>query len=116
MESEQPTKRTNSIDINIPYTESATRRLHLAVGACRIRVTPGDGDAWVTGRYYGPIEALPLDIIQQGDEVRITQRQEWAEITRLFDGPPTLELCLGKAMPYALDVETGASENNFNLG
>jgi hypothetical protein len=116
METKRITNSANSVQINIPFNESADRRLNLAVGACRIKITPGEGEAWVTGTYYGPIEVLPLEIIQTGGEVKITQRQEWAEITRLIDGPPTLELALGKAMPYALNIDTGASESILDLG
>jgi hypothetical protein len=116
METAEMETRVKGLEININYPQSAERHLHIAVGACRLKIMPGDIETWVTGNYYGPIEALPLDISQMGGEVRITQRQDWAAITRLLDGPPVLELTLGKATPYSLTIETGASENILDLG
>ena len=116
METAEMETRVNGLEININYPQSAERHLHITVGACLLRIKPGDIETWATGRYYGPIEALPLDISQMDGEVRITQRQNWAEITRLLDGPPVLELTLGKATSYGLTIETGASENFLDLG
>src|SRR5438477_4489988 len=52
-------------NINIPYPETTDRHLWLAVGACRLRVTPGEGETWVAGTYDDPSQALPLQISQE---------------------------------------------------
>jgi hypothetical protein len=116
MGSAELTSSMTAIPVNIPYREAALRQLHIGVGACRLRITPGEGDQWVTGTYYGPIEALPLTITEENGEVRISQRQGWDEMFRLVEGVPTLELALGKRMPYFLTLESGASESYIELG
>jgi hypothetical protein len=114
------TNTTKSMQISVPYPSSTELRLRISVGACRLRVMPTEGnqgEAWVTGRYYdGPIEVLPLEISSIGGEVRISQRQEWAEVGHIFEGPPTLELFVGNAKPYALAIETGANDSYLSLG
>jgi hypothetical protein len=107
---------TTSAPVSIPFGEVAPRTLHIAVGACKLTIRPGEGAEWVTGTYSGHTDALPLEIRQDGGTVRIDQRYEWSEIVRLFDGVPTLELALGKAMPYNLIIDTGASESDLDLG
>jgi hypothetical protein len=107
---------TTSAPVSIPFGEVAPRALHIAVGACKLTIRPGEGTEWVTGTYSGHTDALPLEIRQDGGTVRIDQRYEWSEIVRLFDGVPTLELALGKAMPYDLIIDTGASESYLDLG
>jgi uncharacterized protein DUF4342 len=103
-------------NINIPYPDTPDRHLWLAVGACRLRVAPGDGEMWITGTYDDPSQALPLEIIQEGGTVKITQRQDFSGMMRLFSRTPTLDLALGKSGPYTLTLETGASESRLSLG
>lgn len=103
-------------NINIPYPESGDRHLWLAVGACRLRVVPGAGEGWITGTYDDPSEALPLQIIQEGGTVRITQRQNVSGVMRLFNRTPTLDLAVGNAGSFALTLETGASDCRLDLG
>jgi hypothetical protein len=40
---------TKADPIQIAYPDVSGLRLHLALGLCRVRITPGRGDAWVTG-------------------------------------------------------------------
>lgn len=112
----ETTRETSATSISVPYGDATVRHLHLAVGACRLIITPGYGEDWVTGRYYGPTEVAPLEINQSGGEVKISQKYDWAEMVRLFDGPPVLELRLGAAVPYSLSIDTGASDNQIDLG
>jgi hypothetical protein len=102
--------------INIAYPAIDDPNIRIAVGACRLNITPGDGEAWVTGMYSDPSGALPLEIIQEGGGVKITQRQNFADMVRLFERAPRLDLVLGKGRPYSLTLETGASENFLELG
>jgi hypothetical protein len=102
--------------IGIPFTSAEKPHLRIAVGACRLKIVPGDGPEWVTGSYYDASHALPLAITQMGDTITISQTRDLAEMVRLLEGPPTLNLALGTAVPYTLTLETGASECQIDLG
>lgn len=114
------TESSTSIPVNIPFVEAYPRRLHIAVGACKLFIRPSEagglGESWVSGTYHGQIEARPLQISQDGGTVKISQRQEWDEIFRMLEGVPVLELTLGTAMPYEFVIDTGASESYLDLG
>lgn len=100
--------------IDIAFPDSPDRHLRLQVGACRLLIKPGAGDRWVRGVYRDPAEALPPRIIYEGGTVRITQ--DWHPARWPLDGPATFDLALGTAQPYALSLETGATEATFDLG
>ncbi len=103
--------------IDIPYPEASALHLKLAMGACRVRVRPGDGEAWVTGTYDDPTGRLPCKIEQDGGTVRITQKYDTTEWWNFAGGhPPRFDLTFGKAKPYELTIEIGASENILDLG
>jgi len=40
--------------INVDYPSSEDLRLRIALGACRFRAEPGEGDAWITGICHDP--------------------------------------------------------------
>lgn len=86
------------------------------VGACRIRVVPGEGEAWITGTYDDPAGTLPLRVAQEGGTVRITTGQDMANVFGLLSGVPRLDLALGKGRPYAMTLEAGATDSSFDLG
>jgi hypothetical protein len=106
----------NSTNIDIPFPEAEQLHLRFSVGACRLRLRPGDGDQWVAGTYEDPSNAVPLRITQEGGTVRISQSLEWPQAWGRVDRPPTFELALGKGRPYALTLEGGAGEAIVNLG
>ncbi len=110
-----PEPVTTNIEIAYPQAESLL--LRLGVGACRLKVTPGAGSVWVSGTYYDPTGAFPCKIEQEGGTARITQdyrSTDW--MTAVGGNPPRFELALGRARPYELLIETGASEARFELG
>lgn len=109
-----PVKTTN--EINIPFPDAAGLHLKFAVGACRLRINPGAGEDWVQGAYDDPTDALPLSITQEGGTVQISQAPDWASFVGRWSRPPTFELALGKGKPYALTIETGASECRLDFG
>lgn len=102
--------------INVAYPETGDLHLRIGVGACRLKIRPGEGEAWVTGTYDDPTGTLPAKILQKGGTVRITQEPNWADLFGWSGGAPTFDLALGKARPYMLTLESGASENTFDLG
>ncbi|MGD8586319.1 MAG: hypothetical protein PVH65_08255 [Chloroflexota bacterium] len=102
--------------INIDYPEVKRPRLRIGVGACRLRIGPGDQEALVSGTYSDPTGSMPLKIVEEGDTIRLSQRQRWSEILGWLSGVPEFDLTLGTSRPYQLIVEAGASEHKLDLG
>jgi hypothetical protein len=89
----------------------------LAIGACRFRARPGEGDAWVAGTYHDPTDRRPTRIVEEGSSVTITEEEpSFERIPAVFGGVPRYELRLGRQRPFALAIETGASEFDLDLG
>lgn len=110
-------EQRNVTPIHVPFPKAESLHLRLSVGACRLEVKPGDGEAWIDGAYYDPSNALPCKIDQDGGTVHLTQDYRVAEWWGLFGGNiPHFMLQLGKAVPYTLTLEVGASESRFDLG
>jgi hypothetical protein len=110
MSSNEPTQ------INIAYPEASDKHLKIGVGACRLKVQPGDGAPWVSGTYYDAGSNLPLKIEQQGGLARIGQDYRVFNPIAWFSNEPKIDLALGKAQPYQLTIEVGAAESKFDLG
>ena len=103
--------------INAAYPAADDLHLRVALGACRFRARPGEGDAWVAGKYHDPTDRRPLRLLEEGSSVTITEEEpsfEW--ISAVFGGIPRYELRLGRQRPFALSIETGASEFDLDLG
>ena len=107
---------SNITDINIAFPDAAALQLRLAIGACRLRITPGDGPQWVMGMYEDASNLAPLRIVQEGGNVSISQEFSWPETLGKVTQPARLDLRLGKGAPYTLLLEGGASEGEINLG
>ncbi len=107
---------TGTAEINIAYPEAADLHLRIRVGACRLKIIPGDGAAWVTGDYQYPKGALPLKIDRSGGSVTITQDYDVTGFGGLIRFTPRFELALGRAKAYALTLEAGASDVAVDLG
>src|SRR5215217_9579703 len=103
--------------INVAYPAAEDLRLRIALGACRFRARPGEGDAWVAGTYHDPTDRRPPRILEEGASVTITEEEpSFERIPAVFGGVPRYELELGKQNPFALTIETGASEFDVDLG
>lgn len=103
-------------EISIAYPESGDRQLRIGVGACRLKIVPGEGDGWVNGSYSDPSGAAPCKIVEEGGTVRISQVYSWPDMIGAWDQPPSFELALGKTRPFMLTLELGASESRLDLG
>ena len=106
-----------SIDVAYPAAEDLL--LRVAIGACRFRARPGEGDAWVAGTYHDPTDRRPTRIVQEGASVTITEEEpSFERIPAVFGGVPHYELKFGKykERPFVLTIETGASEFDLDLG
>ena len=109
-----PTETTTNI--TLPFPEAADRSLRIAVGACKLKVAPGDNEPWVLGTYVDQSNSLPPLVQQEGGEARIMQNYQAFNPFGLFTSTPQIDLMLGKAQPYTLGIELGASDNVLDLG
>ena len=103
--------------INVAYPAAEDLHLRIALGACRFKARPGEGDAWVAGTYHDPTDRRPPRILEEGASVTITEVEPSLErIPAVFGGVPRYELGFGKGRTFALTIETGASEFDLDLG
>jgi hypothetical protein len=104
--------------INVDYPAVDELHLRLALGACRLEARPGEGEAWITGVCRDPTgNRTPRILDGEGGTVRITEAEpSWERIPAVFGGVPRYELEFGKRRPFALAIETGASEFEMDLG
>ena len=103
--------------IEVPFPQSGNPHLKLRVGACRLRIEPG-GDTWVSGTYIDPTGTVRAKIEQEGESARISQELSGGPWANLWRGPavPRFDLKLGRAKPYLVSLETGASDVSLDLG
>jgi hypothetical protein len=103
--------------INVAYPAAEDLHLRIALGACRFKARPGKGDAWVAGTYLDPTDRRPPRILEEGSSVTITEAEpSFERIPAVFGGVPRYELGFGKERPFALTIETGASDFDLDLG
>jgi hypothetical protein len=103
--------------VESPYPDAEPVALRLAVAACRLRVTAGEGPLLVAGTYAEPSGAIPPKVSVEGGRVTVTQRYEFARTLDLLSGgAPAFDLALGTGRPYALEIDSGASDLNLELG
>jgi hypothetical protein len=103
--------------INVDYPASDDLHLRIALGACRLEARPGEREAWVSGTCHDPTGNRPPRIVEEGGTVRITEVEpSFERIPAVFGGVPRYELEIGKGRPFALTIETGASDFEMDLG
>ncbi|HSK99171.1 MAG TPA: hypothetical protein VK869_02425 [Rubrobacteraceae bacterium] len=103
--------------INIDYLDAEDLHLRIALGACRFRAEPGEREAWITGAVHDPTGKRSPRIVEEGGTVRITETEpSFEQIPAVFGGVPRYDIRFGKARPFALTIETGASEFDLDLG
>lgn len=112
----------NATPITVPYPDARDLEIRISEGACLLDITPGDGEAWVTGTYTDPSGRRSLNIETSGGTVRIGEDLSGSHFWKWLRGGhrpetiPHLNLALGKARPFKLSIEIGASENHLDLG
>jgi hypothetical protein len=52
--------------INVAYAAAGDLHLRIAPGACRFKARPSEGDTWVAGPYYDPIDRRPARLLEKG--------------------------------------------------
>src|ERR687889_758533 len=103
--------------IQVAYPSVDHPHLRIALGACRFTAGPGEGDEWVAGTYSDPTDRRPLRIIEEGPRVTITEAEpSFERIPAVFGGVPRYDVEFGKGRPFALTIETGASDFDLDLG
>src|SRR5215204_3496735 len=103
--------------IHIAYPSGSNPHLRIALGACRFAARPGEGEEWVAGTYSDPTDRRPLRIVEEEAVVTITEAEpSFERIQSVFGGVPRYELEFGKERPFALTIETGASDFDLDLG
>jgi hypothetical protein len=105
------------IPIDVAYPAAEDLSLRIALGACRFRARPGDGDTWIAGTCHDPTDRRSPRIIEEGGGVTITEDEpSFERIPAVFGGVPRYDLEFAKQRPFALTIETGASEFDLDLG
>lgn len=102
--------------IDVPFPAAEPLTLRIAVGACRLRLAPG-GEAWLAGTHDDGAGAIPHRLDLEGGTLRLSQRYELSRTLDLLSGgAPSFDLSLGTARPFALELDSGASDCSVDLG
>lgn len=108
-------ERATPVELPFPAA-SGPLALVLAVGACRVELSPG-GDGWLSGVYEDRSGALPITVRQEGASVRLSQQvRPSRSLGFLREGAPRLALRLGAGRPFSLVLEGGATDASLELG
>jgi hypothetical protein len=103
--------------IKVAYPPREDLHLRIALAACHFKAKPGEAEAWITGTCHDPSGKRPPRIVEEGGTVRISEGgPSFEQIRGVLGGVPRYELELGKGRPFALTIETGASEFEIDLG
>jgi hypothetical protein len=103
--------------IQVAYPSVGNPHLRIVLGACRFTARPGRGEKWVAGTYNDPTDRRPLRIIEEEASVTITEAElSFERIPAVFGGVPRYEVEFGNKRPFALTIETGASDFDLDLG
>jgi hypothetical protein len=100
--------------IEIPFPDVESPRLKLTAAPARLQVSAGEGEPWVSGSYTDPSGGTAFKVSTDGSETRLSHDRN---LTGLRKGVPQFDLTLGTGKPFALAIETGASDkNHVDLG
>jgi hypothetical protein len=101
----------------VAYPTAEDLRLRIALGACRFEAKSSDSEAWVTGACHDPTDQRSPRVVEEEGSLTITETEpSFEQIPAVFGGVPRYELELGKEHPFALTIETRASEFDLDLG
>ena len=101
--------------IKIPYPKTEDLHLKILVPVCSLIISPGIGNAWVTGKYNDPKDIIALNVIQQENVAEIVAVGAFAyRVPRKF--LPTLTLSLGRLHSFSLSISAGDLNDHLDLG
>lgn len=107
--------KTMTTPVHVPYPDAPQLSLLLRLGPCRVRITPVDGDAWVSGTYDDPSDVLPLEVRADGGNAVVAQRFDLGSGIGVVSAP-VLDLRIGRSRPFSLRLEVGAGDHALDLG
>ena len=101
--------------MKLPYPN--TKDLHLKVIAplCSLVISPGLGNAWVTGKYNDPKDVMALNITHSENATQIIAAGAFAYRT-LRKYLPNMRLSFGRLHPFALSISAGDISDHLDLG
>jgi len=100
--------------IEVPYPDTAPLELVLITGPCRVQFTTTDAPVWMTGTYEDPSGVLPIAVTPGA---RTVIQQRFDPTSGLWQAAaPRLALAFGTARPFAIEIQTGAGDNVYDLG
>lgn len=102
--------------IRAPFLDSTDPTLRLQLGACRLRITCGGTEAWMHGTYHDPGGDDPIRLHVDGDRVTLSQVRPVDRAVGLLQGVPTCEVALGTQRAFRLEIDTGGSDVDLDLG
>jgi hypothetical protein len=103
--------------LNVAYPAEEDLSLRITLGACRFNARSGEGEAWIAGTCYDPTNGRSPRIMEEGGSVTITEEEpSFERLPAVFGGVPRYELEFGRRRPFALTIETGASDFDLDLG
>jgi hypothetical protein len=102
--------------ISLDWTDTDEHQVRLSVGACRLRLHAAGPDRLVEGTYDDPTGTLPLTVTQEYGVVRISQQTRLSDVRGFKAAAPTLDVGLGTGRPLSLQLATGASDVQIDLG
>jgi len=101
--------------IKIPYPKTEDLHLKILVPLCSLIISPGIGNAWVTGKYHDPKDVMALNVTQEGNVAEIVAVGAFAyRVPRKF--LPALTLSLGRLHPFSLSISAGDLIDHLDLG
>ena len=102
-----------NIDVPFPDTETAALDIDIEIGG-RIKINPGE-DSLLEGMIEYDIPEWKPRIETLGSLVKLKQGEGWRG--RIWRTPSNRwDVKLGKVKPYSLDVKSGISHGEWNLG
>lgn len=100
---------TSPQPIAIPFPETDDAELKITAAPARLRIRPGSSEQWVDGSYTEVEGGSGYKLTTNGN---VTQLSNDRNVTKLRKGLPEFDLGLGTANPFALTIESGASDKN----
>src|SRR4030065_151534 len=101
------------IKILYPNTKDLHFKIHAPISS--LVISPGIGNAWVTGRFRDPKEVIPLCVKQSGNIAEIIAVGAFAYKTPP-EFLPHMTLSFGRSKPFSLSVAAGDIADHLNFG
>jgi hypothetical protein len=101
--------------IKVPYPNAKDLQLKIVVPTCLLVISPGIGNAWVTGKYNDSKDVAPLSITQSGNVAQIIAMGAFAYRTpRKY--LPDMKLSFGRLHPFSLSIKAGDLNDRLDFG